>query len=74
MKNYFMNHLNSQCSPGFTGPMCNQSVSTCYPNPCLNNGTCLVGANSSFMCLCSSNYFGNNCEMTSSKKFKAKLS
>ena len=65
MKNLILSH----CASGFTGSVCNQSVSACYPNPCLNNGTCLVGANGSFMCLCPSNYFGANCEMASSINF-----
>ena len=60
---------NSNCASGFTGSTCIQSESACYPNPCLNSGTCLVGANGTFMCMCPPKFFGANCEMRSSKKY-----
>ena len=58
---------NSNCASGLTRSKCNQSESACYPNPCLNSGNHLVGANGAFMCVCPHKYFEANCEMRSSK-------
>ena len=39
----------------------------CYPNPCLNNGTCTDGVND-YNCTCVPGFVGKNC--SNSKSFK----
>ena len=41
----------------------------CYPNPCLNNGTCIDGVND-YKCTCVHGFVGKNC--SNSKAFKIK--
>ena len=41
----------------------------CYPNPCLNNGTCIDGVND-YKCTCVYGFVGKNC--SNSKAFKIK--
>ena len=41
----------------------------CYPNPCLNNGTCTDGVND-YNCTCVPGFVGKNC--SNSKAFKIK--
>ena len=43
----------------------------CYPNPCLNNGTCTDGVND-YNCTCVPGFVGKNC--SNSKGFKIKSS
>ena len=43
----------------------------CYPNPCLNNGTCTDGVND-YNCTCVPGFVGKNC--SNSKSLKIKLS
>ena len=45
------------------------SVDDCYPNPCLNGGTCIDGVND-YNCLCVSLFVGKNC--SSFKSFQTK--
>ncbi|XP_052076632.1 protein crumbs homolog 2-like [Mytilus californianus] len=43
----------------------NGVISACYPNPCLNSGTCQDlsgGDKSTFSCTCTANYTGATCD------------
>ena len=42
----------------------------CYPNPCLNNGTCTDGVND-YNCTCVPGFVGKNCSNSKSLKFKS---
>lgn len=45
--------------------------SPCYPNPCENGGTCEdIGDAVIYMCVCPTNYSGQNC--TDASKFRIK--
>ena len=41
----------------------------CYPNPCLNNGTCTDGVND-YNCTCVPGFVGKNCSNSKSLKIK----
>ena len=42
----------------------------CYPNPCLNNGTCTDGVND-YNCTCVPGFVGKNCSNSKSLKVKS---
>ena len=42
----------------------------CYPNPCLNNGTCTDGVND-YNCTCVPGFVGKNCSNSRSLKIKS---
>ena len=42
----------------------------CYPNPCLNNGTCTDGVND-YNCTCVPSFVGKNCSNSKSLKIKS---
>ena len=42
----------------------------CYPNPCLNNGTCTDGVND-YNCTCVPGFVGKNCSNSKSLKIKS---
>ena len=42
----------------------------CYPNPCLNNGTCTDGVND-YNCTCVPGFAGKNCSNSKSLKIKS---
>ena len=44
----------------------------CYPNPCLNNGTCTDGVND-YNCTCVPGFVGKNCSNSKSFKMKSSL-
>ena len=48
------------CSPGYTGNMCEADINECDPNPCLNKGNCLDGINN-YTCDCQNYWTGVNC-------------
>lgn len=57
-----MNTLGLQfclCATGYTGSLC-QFVNSCSGSPCQNGGVCSSYAGS-YVCNCSSNYSGPNC-------------
>lgn len=55
VKNYCL------CLPGFTGGICEKSISNCNPNPCANHGTCMDLV-SNFSCLCIGGFTGKFCD------------
>ncbi len=58
----FVNSLGLQfclCSTGFTGALC-QFASTCSGSPCQNGAVCSAYGGS-YVCNCSANYYGPNC-------------
>lgn len=60
------------CRAGFAGPYCNMTIQTdpCASNPCQANGYCALSAsNTSYSCICQSNYIGNQCEKSEIKVF-----
>ena len=42
----------------------------CYPNPCLNNGTCTDGVND-YKCTCVPGFVGKNCSNSKSLKIRS---
>ena len=52
-------------------PFFSLDTDECYPNPCLNNGTCTDGVND-YNCTCVPGFVGKNC--SNSKSLKIKLS
>ena len=38
-------HHTCHCNNGFTGRNCEVNIDDCHPNPCFNNGRCLVRFN-----------------------------
>ena len=42
----------------------------CYPDPCLNNGTCTDGVND-YNCTCVPGFVGKNCSNSKSLKIKS---
>ena len=50
-----------ECTPGWTGPLCQQDENECNRSPCLNGGTCenTIG---SFKCLCTTGWTGVLCD------------
>ena len=42
----------------------------CYPNPCLNNGTCTDGVND-YNCTCVPGFVGKNCSNSRSLKIRS---
>ncbi|CAH3161494.1 unnamed protein product, partial [Porites lobata] len=51
------NDYNCTCVPGFVGKNCSNNTDDCYPNPCLNNGTCTDGVND-YNCTCLPGFVG----------------
>ncbi|RWS11455.1 cubilin-like protein, partial [Dinothrombium tinctorium] len=52
-----------QCSPGYSGTLCDVDINDCKNNPCKNGGTCIDQQNG-FLCVCSSEWQGITCEET----------
>ncbi|CAF1055170.1 unnamed protein product, partial [Didymodactylos carnosus] len=52
------------CRPGFTAPRCSPlQLDVCQSNPCQTRGYCAPSAsNTSYKCVCSSLFAGDNCE------------
>ncbi|XP_053329703.1 protein crumbs homolog 2 [Spea bombifrons] len=50
------------CKDGYSGPNCDQVVTACPQNPCLNNGTCVAEAGN-YTCVCKPGYTGEHCEV-----------
>ncbi|KAM6973062.1 protein delta homolog 1 [Aplochiton taeniatus] len=51
------------CSPGFTGDFCENRVSSCGSNPCLNGGNC-TNLGPTFTCTCRPGFLGLTCNDT----------
>ncbi len=53
------------CREGFTGLYCNltNQNNPCASNPCQSHGYCALSpSNTSYSCICQTNYTGNQCE------------
>jgi hypothetical protein len=53
------------CQQGFTGLHCDATLQNnpCASNPCQTRGYCALSTgNSSYSCICATNYTGNQCE------------
>ena len=50
-------------------PFFSLDTDDCYPNPCLNNGTCTDGVND-YNCTCVPGFVGKNCSNSKSLKIK----
>ena len=48
-------------------PFFSSDTDDCYPNPCLNNGTCRDGVND-YNCTCVPGFVGKNCSNSKSLK------
>lgn len=56
-------HFTCKCPKGFTGEYCEEKITSCSPNPCLNKGSCLPGRKeNSFTCRCFPAFTGKFCE------------
>ncbi|KAJ8041493.1 Hyalin [Holothuria leucospilota] len=54
------------CPPDFTGPFCEVmvSMSPCDPNPCMNDGSCIIeDGGAGFRCECPLSFMGDMCEV-----------
>ena len=61
------------CLTGFTGNNCQNVVTAssttstaapanpCASNPCKNGGSCYISSSTSYVCYCSTNYYGSDC-------------
>uniref|UniRef100_A0A3Q3LC58 Protein delta homolog 1 n=1 Tax=Mastacembelus armatus TaxID=205130 RepID=A0A3Q3LC58_9TELE len=50
------------CTPGFSGDLCEISIDSCQPNPCLNGGNC-TNHGLAFMCVCPHGFTGPTCSL-----------
>ncbi|XP_048590038.1 neurogenic locus Notch protein [Nematostella vectensis] len=52
------------CAAGFVGDgyECKTVKQPCSPNPCHNNGTCEIGPDMTYDCVCSKGYCGRHCD------------
>ncbi|XP_063714938.1 teneurin-4-like isoform X4 [Symsagittifera roscoffensis] len=48
-----------KCDPGWTGSLCDQSETGCYPPDCSGNGQCVFGT-----CQCNPGFSGDTCNRT----------
>ncbi|XP_033222286.1 protocadherin-like wing polarity protein stan isoform X3 [Belonocnema kinseyi] len=64
---YPVTTFSCKCAKGFTGSresyLCDTEVNLCYSNPCKNGGTC-QRREGGYTCSCSSDYIGDNCEIS----------
>lgn len=51
---------------GYTGSNC-QVASACANSQCLNGGSCQTTSNGGYVCLCSPQYTGYNCQTCKAK-------
>jgi hypothetical protein len=60
------------CPSGFTDSRCNRTTQNdpCDSSPCQANGYCALStSNTTFTCVCQTNYVGNQCERGKNKCF-----
>ena len=58
------------CRQSLPCPFSSSDTDDCYPNPCLNNGTCSDGVND-YSCTCVPGFVGKNCSNSKSLKIKS---
>ena len=58
------------CRQSLPCPFSSSDTDDCYPNPCLNNGTCTDGVND-YNCTCVPGFVGKNCSNSKSLKIKS---
>ena len=58
----YIGGYNCECPPDFTGRYCDTNIEDCFPNPCLNYGTCDNMDGGGYNCTCIPYFTGNNCE------------
>ena len=51
------------CTRGYTGRHCEEKVTACTRQPCLNNGQCTPQKNDTFTCTCRQGYTGKLCDV-----------
>ena len=51
-----------KCSPGFTGPGCENNINECTDHPCMNGGTCENGLGG-YVCTCPEGMGGYDCQV-----------
>lgn len=57
--------LRCVCDPDYEGDPdtgCTHKIGDCYPNPCLNGGSC-IDEDIGYSCVCADGYSGTNCEV-----------
>ena len=57
------------CRQSLRCPFFSSDTDDCYPNPCLNNGTCTDEVND-YNCTCVPGFVGKNCSNSKSLKVK----
>jgi len=50
-----------QCLPGYTGNLCQTTITQCNACLCQNGGTC-INYSRNYKCKCQPGFYGNNCE------------
>ncbi|UJR17199.1 hypothetical protein I4U23_004094 [Adineta vaga] len=63
--NTIMNTYSCLCLQGFNGSTCEYDHRPCQSNSCWNNGHCNETSNTTFECVCQSEWIGDHCEIAS---------
>lgn len=60
----------SECSPGYTGPNCDELIDGCEHDPCENNGIC-EPKGSVYVCNCPIHFTGDICQYSERLEFSS---
>lgn len=58
-----VNNYKCQCPDGYSGTLCQEAVSACLSNPCMNGGQCIDIEAGGYYCRCRTGFKGSNCEI-----------
>ncbi|EFO27466.1 hypothetical protein LOAG_01014 [Loa loa] len=57
-----VNNYKCQCLDGYSGTLCQDSVSPCLNEPCMNGGQCIDVQGGRYYCKCRIGFRGSNCK------------